>query len=46
VIDLLLDLQATRGLAMVIVTHDAKVRERCPRTIGMQDGKVVEDVAG
>jgi len=45
VTDLLLDLQATRGLAMVIVTHDAKVRERCPRTVGMRDGRVVEDVA-
>jgi ABC-type lipoprotein export system ATPase subunit len=46
VIELLLELQATRGLAMVIVTHDANVRERCPRTVGMEDGRVVEDVAG
>ncbi len=45
VTDLLLDLQATRGLAMVIVTHDAAVRERCPRSVAMQDGRVVEDVA-
>ena len=42
VIELLLDLQATRGLAMVIVTHDANVRERCPRTVrhgGRQSGR-------
>lgn len=45
VIDLLLGLRDTRGLAMVIVTHDAEVRERCPRVVGMQDGRVVEDVA-
>ena len=43
VTDLLLDLQTARGLALVIVSHDEKVRERCPRSIGMIDGKVVED---
>jgi putative ABC transport system ATP-binding protein len=46
VVDLLLDLQKTRDLAMVIVTHDRAVRERCPRMVGMQDGRIVEDVRG
>ncbi len=46
VVDLLLDLQKARELALVIVTHDPAVRERCPRRIGMQDGRVADDVRG
>ncbi|HEV2745975.1 MAG TPA: ABC transporter ATP-binding protein [Allosphingosinicella sp.] len=45
-VDLLLELQKTRELAMVMVTHDPNVRERCPRKIAMQDGRVAEDVRG
>jgi putative ABC transport system ATP-binding protein len=29
---------------VVIVTHDMKVAESCPRTIALRDGRVVEDI--
>ena len=32
------------GSTVVIVTHDMKVAESCPRTIALRDGCVVEDV--
>ncbi len=32
------------GSTVVIVTHDMKVAESCPRTISLRDGRVVEDV--
>ena len=28
---------------VVIVTHDMKVAESCPRTIALRDGHIVED---
>lgn len=46
IVDLLLELQRHRDLAMVIVTHDPALRERCPRRIAMVDGRVAEDVRG
>ena len=38
------DLHARLGTTMVIVTHDMKVAHRCPRTISLRDGVIVEDV--
>ena len=38
------DLHSRLGSTVVIVTHDMKVAERCPRTIAMRDGRLVEDV--
>jgi putative ABC transport system ATP-binding protein len=32
------------GSTVVIVTHDMKVAESCPRTIALRDGRVVEDI--
>jgi putative ABC transport system ATP-binding protein len=29
---------------VVIVTHDMKVAESCPRTIALRDGRIVEDI--
>ncbi|MEG3147546.1 ABC transporter ATP-binding protein [Sphingomonas sp. RT2P30] len=44
VTDLLIDLQKVRGIALVIVTHQPALLERCPRRIGLMDGKVIHDV--
>lgn len=38
VIDLLLDLRRDAGAALVLVTHDPRLAERCDRRLSMQDG--------
>ena len=43
VTDLLIDLQRARGIALVIVTHQTELLVRCPRRIGLRDGKVFDD---
>ena len=44
VLDLLLDLSARRGAALVFIAHDlALVRELCPRIVLMADGGVIAD---
>jgi len=43
VVDLLLDVQKARGIAMLIVTHDRSVIERCPHRIQMSDGRIIDD---
>jgi len=43
IIDLLFDLAKRRGSTLVLVTHDAKLADRCDRVISMRDGKVVDD---
>jgi putative ABC transport system ATP-binding protein len=42
IVDLLLNLNA-RGTTVVIVTHDAGIASRLPRTISLLDGRVVSD---
>ena len=42
IIDLLLDLRADSGAALVLVTHDARLAERCDRRLSMQDGRLRE----
>lgn len=43
VLELLMELHRTRGMALILVTHDPAVAERCGRQIRMVDGRVVED---
>jgi putative ABC transport system ATP-binding protein len=44
ILNLVRDLHQRLGSTVVIVTHDMKVAESCPRTIALRDGRVVEDV--
>ena len=43
VLDLLLSLHQTRGMTLVLVTHDAAVADRCQRQIQMVDGRIADD---
>ena len=43
IIDLLLTLNAERGVTMLLVTHDSEIADRCSRVLVMQDGRIVED---
>ncbi len=43
VIDLIEELHATRGLTLVVVTHDPEMGDRADRRIRMIDGRVEED---
>ena len=43
IINLLLNLNAERGVTMLLVTHDSEIAERCSRVLVMQDGRIVED---
>ena len=43
IIDLLLTLNAERGVTMLLVTHDSEIADRCSRVLVMQDGLIVED---
>lgn len=40
IIDLLLALRHEAGAALVLVTHDAKLAERCDRRLGMRGGRL------
>lgn len=42
IIDLLLKLRADAGAALVLVTHDPALAERCDRRLRMQDGRLRE----
>jgi putative ABC transport system ATP-binding protein len=44
ILSLLEELNAERGVALVIVTHDAEVAARAGRQITMQDGRVLSDL--
>ena len=45
VLDALLGSTAQRGAALVVVTHDPVVAERCSRAVGVRDGRIVSDSA-
>ena len=45
VLDLLLAEQETRGLALLLVTHDERIAARCERTLTMEDGLIQADSA-
>ncbi len=40
VLELLLEEQRSRGLAMILVTHDERLAERCQRVLVMEDGRI------
>lgn len=42
VIDLMFSLRASRGSALVLVTHDERLAARCDRVLLMQDGRLHE----
>jgi putative ABC transport system ATP-binding protein len=46
VMALLESLNAERGVAVVLVTHDREIAARAGRQIGMRDGRVEHDTAG
>ncbi|MDN3495679.1 ABC transporter ATP-binding protein [Planococcus sp. APC 4015] len=43
--DILFDLNATRGITLVIVTHEPELAARCDRRIQIHDGLLVEEVS-
>jgi putative ABC transport system ATP-binding protein len=45
ILDLLLELRATRGVTVVLATHDPVVASRCERVACLLDGRVVDDVS-
>jgi len=44
--DLLFELHGERGMALVVVTHDEELAERCPRVVRLADGRISEDRPG
>jgi putative ABC transport system ATP-binding protein len=44
ILGLFRDLHQRLGTTLVMVTHDLKVAETCPRTISLRDGRIVQDV--
>src|SRR5262247_2027420 len=44
ILKLIQDLHTKLGSTIMIVTHDMKVAESCPRTIALRDGRIVEDI--
>ena len=44
ILGLIQDLHSRLGATVVIVTHDMKVAESCPRTITIRDGRILSDV--
>lgn len=44
VLELLLDLNATQGSTIAIITHDNEVADRLPRRINVRDGKIVDSL--
>ncbi|WP_089229838.1 ABC transporter ATP-binding protein [Tistlia consotensis] len=45
IIELLFELQAGRHTTLLLITHDPALAARCGRTVRLQDGRIVEDVA-
>jgi len=44
ILGLIRDLHVTLNTTIIIVTHDMKVAESCPRTISIRDGKIAQDI--
>ena len=45
VMQILQDLQAQRGITIVLITHDRQVAEYASRIVTFKDGRIVEDIA-
>ncbi len=45
VFDLIADLNARRGLTVVVVTHEPDIAARCPRRVHLKDGVIADDSA-
>lgn len=43
IIDLIFDLQKSRGSTLILVTHDPALADRCDRVISMADGCISDD---
>jgi len=43
ILKLIDDLHERLGSTVLIVTHDIEVANRCPRTVALRDGRIVED---
>jgi lipoprotein-releasing system ATP-binding protein len=43
VLDLLLEEQVSRGLSMILVTHDQRIAESCDRVLAIEDGQIQSD---
>ena len=43
VLDLLFQEQLTRGLSMILVTHDPRIAELCDRVLSIEDGQIQSD---
>jgi predicted ABC-type transport system involved in lysophospholipase L1 biosynthesis ATPase subunit len=41
--DMLLMLNKTKGITLVVVTHNQLLARRIPRNIGLRDGKIAYD---
>jgi putative ABC transport system ATP-binding protein len=44
IVELLLELRASRGMTVVVATHDPVVASRCDRIVRLQDGRVLDSV--
>ncbi len=44
IVQLLLDINASRGTTFVFATHDPEIIARAPRAVRMADGRIVDDV--
>jgi putative ABC transport system ATP-binding protein len=44
ILTLIRDLHQRLGSTVIIVTHDLRVAESCPRTVRLRDGAIVEDI--
>jgi putative ABC transport system ATP-binding protein len=44
ILSLVHDLHARLGMTVLMVTHDSKVAESCPRTITLRDGRITGDL--
>jgi ABC-type lipoprotein export system ATPase subunit len=41
IMDILIDLQARRGMTLIVVTHEDSIAESAPRHLRMRDGRIV-----
>ena len=37
------DLNRLRGVTLLIITHDPRIAQSCPRRLRLQDGKIVTE---